>query len=176
MIRLAGYEPGEDIEIAVTGTRPGERLHEILFAREEPRTEIGIDGVMAAKPVFADRDRVDGSPASQPPSRPATGWRPNGRSRRRSRSSSAGADAPACRASAASASRVELTGCQPRSFRAAGLATSDPASALIGLRASRRAPPAQDEGRNRDQPRPAAEPLRRAVTISGIEIGPDRPR
>jgi len=60
MIRLAGYEPGEDIEIAVTGTRPGERLHEILFAREEPRTEIGIDGVMAAKPVFADRDRVDG--------------------------------------------------------------------------------------------------------------------
>jgi O-antigen biosynthesis protein WbqV len=43
----------------VTGTRPGERLHEILFAREEPRTEIGIDGVMAAKPVFADRSRVD---------------------------------------------------------------------------------------------------------------------
>ncbi|MBB4038788.1 O-antigen biosynthesis protein WbqV [Microvirga flocculans] len=59
MIRLAGYEPGEDIEIAVTGTRPGERLHEILFAREEPRTEIGIDGVMAAKPVFADRARVE---------------------------------------------------------------------------------------------------------------------
>ncbi|EIM29294.1 nucleoside-diphosphate sugar epimerase/dehydratase [Microvirga lotononidis] len=59
MIRLAGYEPGEDIEIQVTGTRPGERLHEILFAREEPRTEIGIDGVMAAKPIFADRDRVD---------------------------------------------------------------------------------------------------------------------
>jgi FlaA1/EpsC-like NDP-sugar epimerase len=59
MIRLAGYEPGEDIEISVTGTRPGERLHEILFAREEPRTEIGIDGVMAAKPIFADRDKVD---------------------------------------------------------------------------------------------------------------------
>ncbi len=59
MIRLAGYEPGEDIEIAVTGTRPGERLHEILFAREEPRAEIGIDGVMAAKPIFADRARVD---------------------------------------------------------------------------------------------------------------------
>jgi len=59
MIRLAGYEPGEDIEISVTGTRPGERLHEILFAREEPRAEIGIDGVMAAKPIFADRARVD---------------------------------------------------------------------------------------------------------------------
>jgi FlaA1/EpsC-like NDP-sugar epimerase len=59
MIRLAGFEPGEEIEIAVTGTRAGERLHEILFAREEPRAEIGIDGVMAAKPVFADRARVD---------------------------------------------------------------------------------------------------------------------
>ncbi|MDF2999476.1 MAG: family NAD(P)-dependent oxidoreductase [Xanthobacteraceae bacterium] len=59
MIRLAGFEPGEEIEIAVIGTRAGERLHEILFAREEPRAEIGIDGVMAAKPVFADRQRVD---------------------------------------------------------------------------------------------------------------------
>jgi O-antigen biosynthesis protein WbqV len=59
MIRLAGYEPGEDIEIAVMGTRPGERLHEILVARDEPMAEIGIDGVMAAKPVFADRERVD---------------------------------------------------------------------------------------------------------------------
>jgi O-antigen biosynthesis protein WbqV len=60
MIRLAGFEPGEDIEIEVTGSRPGERLHEILFHREEPRAEIGIDGVMAAKPVFADRTRVEG--------------------------------------------------------------------------------------------------------------------
>ena len=59
MIRLAGFEPGDDIDIAITGTRPGERLHEILFAREEPMAEIGIDGVMAAKPVFADRARVN---------------------------------------------------------------------------------------------------------------------
>ena len=59
MIRLAGFEPGDDIDIVVTGTRPGERLNEILFAREEPMAEIGIDGVMAAKPVFADRSRVE---------------------------------------------------------------------------------------------------------------------
>ncbi|AWM89288.1 nucleoside-diphosphate sugar epimerase/dehydratase [Microvirga sp. 17 mud 1-3] len=59
MIRLAGYEPGEEIEISVTGTRPGERLHEILFAREESRAEIGVDGVMAARPIFADRARLD---------------------------------------------------------------------------------------------------------------------
>jgi FlaA1/EpsC-like NDP-sugar epimerase len=55
MIRLAGFQPGEDIEIAVTGPRPGERLHEMLFAREEGMAETGIDGVMAAKPVGADR-------------------------------------------------------------------------------------------------------------------------
>lgn len=58
MIRLAGFEPGQDIEIRVTGARPGERLHEILFAREEPMAEIGIAGVMAAKPVFVDKARL----------------------------------------------------------------------------------------------------------------------
>ena len=55
MIRLAGFEPGADIEIAVTGIRPGERLHEILFAHDEAITETGIDGVMAAKAVFPTR-------------------------------------------------------------------------------------------------------------------------
>lgn len=58
MIRLAGFEPGEDIEIAVSGVRPGERLNEILFARDEPMAETGLDGVMAAKPVFAQRARL----------------------------------------------------------------------------------------------------------------------
>jgi O-antigen biosynthesis protein WbqV len=51
MIRLAGLEPGRDVEIVFTGVRPGERLNEILFAREEPMVEIGIAGIVAAKPV-----------------------------------------------------------------------------------------------------------------------------
>ncbi|CAH1678198.1 O-antigen biosynthesis protein WbqV [Hyphomicrobiales bacterium] len=55
MIRLAGFEPGADIDIVETGIRPGERLHEILFSQQEPMAETGIDGVMAAKPLFADR-------------------------------------------------------------------------------------------------------------------------
>src|SRR5579863_5334210 len=51
MIRLSGLEPGRDIDIAFTGVRPGERLQEILFAREEPTAPIGIDGIVAAKPI-----------------------------------------------------------------------------------------------------------------------------
>jgi O-antigen biosynthesis protein WbqV len=50
MIRLSGLQPGHDIEIVFTGMRPGERLNEILFANEEPAIEIGVAGVMAAKP------------------------------------------------------------------------------------------------------------------------------
>jgi O-antigen biosynthesis protein WbqV len=50
MIRLSGLQPGHDIEIAFTGKRPGERLNEILFATEEPTIDIGIAGIMAAKP------------------------------------------------------------------------------------------------------------------------------
>ena len=50
MIRLSGLQPGHDIEIVFSGIRPGERLHEILFANEEPPVEIGVAGIMAAKP------------------------------------------------------------------------------------------------------------------------------
>lgn len=50
MIRLSGLQPGYDIEIVFTGVRPGERLHEILFASEEPTREIGVAGIMAAQP------------------------------------------------------------------------------------------------------------------------------
>jgi FlaA1/EpsC-like NDP-sugar epimerase len=50
MIRLSGLQPGYDIDIVFTGMRPGERLNEILFASEEPMLEIGVAGIMAAKP------------------------------------------------------------------------------------------------------------------------------
>jgi O-antigen biosynthesis protein WbqV len=50
MISLSGLQPHHDIEIVFTGVRPGERLNEILFASEEPTIEIGLPGVLAAKP------------------------------------------------------------------------------------------------------------------------------
>src|SRR6185437_14341437 len=58
IIRLSGLEPGRDIQISFTGIRPGERLHEILFAREEETTEIGIPGIVATKPVQPSLDAI----------------------------------------------------------------------------------------------------------------------
>jgi len=58
IIRLSGLEPGHDIKISFTGIRPGERLHEILFAREEETADIGIPGIVAAKPVRPPLDAI----------------------------------------------------------------------------------------------------------------------
>lgn len=51
MIKLSGLKAGRDIEIAFTGMRQGERLHEILFAEGEPTKDIGVSGVLAAIPI-----------------------------------------------------------------------------------------------------------------------------
>jgi FlaA1/EpsC-like NDP-sugar epimerase len=58
MIRLSGLEPGRDVDIVFTGVRPGERLNEILFAREEPSMDVGIAGVVAATPICPSIDVV----------------------------------------------------------------------------------------------------------------------
>ncbi|MFZ1952152.1 MAG: nucleoside-diphosphate sugar epimerase/dehydratase [Pseudolabrys sp.] len=58
IIRLSGLEPGRDIQIEFTGIRPGERLHEILFAREEETADVGIPGIVAAKPVRPPLDAI----------------------------------------------------------------------------------------------------------------------
>jgi len=60
MIRLSGLEPGRDIDISFIGIRPGERLQEILFAREEPTSPVGIEGIMAARPVSPSLDAMRG--------------------------------------------------------------------------------------------------------------------
>lgn len=50
LIELSGLQIGYDIDIVFSGIRPGERLNEILFTDQEPTINIGISGVMAAKP------------------------------------------------------------------------------------------------------------------------------
>jgi O-antigen biosynthesis protein WbqV len=49
MIKLAGFEPGKGVDIIYTGSRPGERMSEILFEEREPRLDIGIRGIVAAE-------------------------------------------------------------------------------------------------------------------------------
>jgi O-antigen biosynthesis protein WbqV len=60
LIRLSGLEPGRDVDIVFSGIRPGERLNEILFAREEPTSDIGVDGVVAASPVSPPTEVIQG--------------------------------------------------------------------------------------------------------------------
>jgi FlaA1/EpsC-like NDP-sugar epimerase len=48
MIRLSGKTPGDDIKIEFTGLRPGEKLHEELFHRDEDLTDTSHEKVMLA--------------------------------------------------------------------------------------------------------------------------------
>lgn len=59
MIRLAGLEPGKDIEIAFTGLRPGEKLHEELFHGAETLEETEIPAIRRAHPRTADRALIE---------------------------------------------------------------------------------------------------------------------
>jgi O-antigen biosynthesis protein WbqV len=60
MIHLAGLEPGRDIEIKFTGIRPGERLQEILSARQEPTSDVGIEGIVTAESVAPSTEAMRG--------------------------------------------------------------------------------------------------------------------
>lgn len=50
MIRLAGFVPGEGVEIKITGCRPGEKLFEEIFYDGEALVESGIEGIFLAEP------------------------------------------------------------------------------------------------------------------------------
>ena len=54
MIKLAGLEPGQDIEITYTGLRPGEKLHESLFHEQEKHVQTKADGILLAAPRVID--------------------------------------------------------------------------------------------------------------------------
>jgi O-antigen biosynthesis protein WbqV len=55
MIRLAGLRPDQDVKVAFTGLRPGEKLAEELFHDAEPLAPTRYPGIQIAQPR-----RVDG--------------------------------------------------------------------------------------------------------------------
>lgn len=58
MIRLAGYEPGKDIEIIYTGLRPGEKLYEELLNQKELTIPTINEKILVAKVREYDFDIV----------------------------------------------------------------------------------------------------------------------
>jgi FlaA1/EpsC-like NDP-sugar epimerase len=54
MIRLAGKRPNIDIEIKVTGMRPGEKLFEEIFHGAEPLLPTSCQGILLAAPRAGD--------------------------------------------------------------------------------------------------------------------------
>ena len=58
LIRLAGKEPGRDIEIVFTGLRPGEKLFEELFHELEPYEQTSHEKIFLAHPREADWDEL----------------------------------------------------------------------------------------------------------------------
>ena len=58
LIRLAGKEPGRDIEIIYTGLRPGEKLFEQLFHELEPYEQTTHEKILLAHPRAADWDEL----------------------------------------------------------------------------------------------------------------------
>jgi O-antigen biosynthesis protein WbqV len=61
MIRLAGLKPDDDIKITYTGLRPGEKLHEELFAEAEELMPSAVDGVQIAKATTAQLENLKSS-------------------------------------------------------------------------------------------------------------------
>ena len=59
MIRLAGLEPGKDIDIVYTGIRPGEKLFEELFHDREQLAPTAHEKILLARHRQLDLERLD---------------------------------------------------------------------------------------------------------------------
>ena len=58
LIKLSGYEPHRDIEIKITGLRPGEKLYEELLMAEEGLTHTLNPLIFIGRPSRFDQDKL----------------------------------------------------------------------------------------------------------------------
>lgn len=58
LIKLSGYEPDKDIEIKVTGLRPGEKLYEERLMAEEGLEKTANDRISIGKPIEMDDEKL----------------------------------------------------------------------------------------------------------------------
>ena len=58
LIKLSGFEPGRDIEIKVTGLRPGEKLYEELLMNEEGLSKTGHEKIFIGRPGDIDYKKL----------------------------------------------------------------------------------------------------------------------
>lgn len=59
MIRLSGFEPDRDIEITITGIRPGEKLYEELLTTEEGSSATRHKKIFIARPGLIDATALE---------------------------------------------------------------------------------------------------------------------
>jgi len=59
LVRLSGYEPNVDIQIKITGLRPGEKLYEELLVEEEGLSKTLHDKIMVTKIMDFDMKKVN---------------------------------------------------------------------------------------------------------------------
>ncbi len=59
LVRLSGLVPGEDIEIRITGLRPGEKLYEERLMAEEGMGKTASDSISIGKPIEFDEEAFE---------------------------------------------------------------------------------------------------------------------
>lgn len=59
LIKLSGYEPGVDIQIEVTGLRPGEKLYEELLMAEEGLTSTKHNKIFISQPMHMEMKELE---------------------------------------------------------------------------------------------------------------------
>ncbi len=59
LIELSGLKVGEDIEIQITGMRPGEKIEEVLLSEMENVVKTSFDKIRVQKNLNLDPDRMD---------------------------------------------------------------------------------------------------------------------